>query len=80
MSVKSKNDIKLSASHIPQIPKHLCGYMILWFKKLIKLLFQKCIQVLDHHFTSPAETELASSKRRLHKVDFTLIYTLNIYT
>ena len=50
--------------------------MILWFKKLIKLLFQKCIQVLDHHYTSPAETELASSKLRLHKVDFTLIYTL----
>lgn len=49
--------------------------MILWFKKLIKLLFQKCIQVLDHH-TSPAETELARSKLRLHKVDFTLIYTL----
>ena len=75
MSVKSKNDIKLSASHIPQIPKHLCGYMILRFKKLIKLLFQKCIQVLDHR-TSPAEAELASSKLRLHKVGFTLIYTL----
>ena len=50
--------------------------MILWFKKLIKFLFPKCIQVLDHHYTSPAETELVNSKLRLHKVGFTLIYTL----
>lgn len=53
---------ELSTSHIPQIPKHLCGHM-----KLIKSLFLKCLQVLDHYYMSLADTELSSNKAELPK-------------